>query len=70
MKFNYEVSFTNKEFHEKSGQELSVSPTNPSRTSWSQDVPSGLKEEIGRVVKHTYRNWIEGLEIESDRMCW
>lgn len=70
LKFNYEASFTNKSYHESSRQTLSIPPRRTSRSTWSQDVPQGLKDEIKTVVKHTYGDWIEGLEIESYRMCW
>ena len=70
LKFNYEVSFTNKEYHEPSGQTISVPPLIQSRSTWGQDVPRGLKEEIQRVVWHTYGDWIHGIEIEAYRMCW
>ncbi|PSN63082.1 sarcosine oxidase, partial [Corynespora cassiicola Philippines] len=70
LKFNYEVSFTNKQFHKRSSKEISVPPRLPSQSIWSQDVPEGLKNEIRTVVHHTYGHWIRGLEIESYRMCW
>ncbi|PGH15719.1 hypothetical protein AJ80_05427 [Polytolypa hystricis UAMH7299] len=69
LKFNYERSFTNYEPH-KSGQEISVPPSQNPDTAWNQDVPQGLKDEIHTVVKHTYGDWIQGLKIENYRMCW
>lgn len=33
-------------------------------------MPQGLKDEVDRVVRHTYGNWIEGLTIEAYRTCW
>lgn len=70
MKFNYEASLTNKQMHAKSQQEISVPPSEESRRAWSQDVPNKLKTEIKRVVQHTYGHHIDGIEIESYRMCW
>lgn len=70
MKFNYQVSFTNNEFHAPSGQTISMPPLSESGSAWTQDVPEGLKDEIQTVVKHTYGDWIEGLEIENYRICW
>jgi sarcosine oxidase/L-pipecolate oxidase len=70
LKFNYEVSFTNKQFHEASDQVLSVPPRQGSGSPWGDDVPEVLKDEIRRVVDHTYGDHIAGRQIEGYRMCW
>ena len=70
MKFNYENSFTNKQYHELSGQTISVPPTQIGQTTWSQDIPEQLKKHVLRVVEHVYGPNAEGLTVESYRMCW
>lgn len=45
-------------------------PTAESKQSFSQDVPEGLKQEVGNVVKNILGNHIKELKIESYRMCW
>lgn len=70
VKFNYEVSFTNKMPHEASGDIISTPPKRASRSTWSQDVPQGLKDEISTVMRHTYGCWANDLQIEGFRMCW
>ncbi|KAL9055150.1 MAG: hypothetical protein Q9162_003728 [Coniocarpon cinnabarinum] len=70
LKFNYEVSFTNTFMHEASSQEISIPPTKDSQTTWGQDVPQGLKDEVLTVVKNIYGPDAPGLEIGSFRMCW
>jgi sarcosine oxidase/L-pipecolate oxidase len=70
LKFNFEVSFTNKVFHEASGQLISVPPSQFGQKTWSQDVPVELKESVERVVQHVYGDDAPGLSVESYRMCW
>ncbi|KUJ07463.1 sarcosine oxidase [Mollisia scopiformis] len=71
LKFNYEVSFTNKEFHDGSGQTISVPPARLDQSTWSQAVPQGLKkDEIHTVVDHVFGKWIDGIKIEDYRICW
>lgn len=70
LKFNLEVSYTNNEYHEASGQTISVPPIPVSQSTWSHDVPSKLKELVTRVVHHIYGKDAPGLRIELFRMCW
>jgi sarcosine oxidase/L-pipecolate oxidase len=70
LKFNYEVSFTNKELHDGSGQTISVPPARLDQSTWSQAVPQGLKDEIHTVVEHVFGKWVDGIKIEDYRMCW
>ncbi|KAH0559377.1 hypothetical protein GP486_004111 [Trichoglossum hirsutum] len=70
LKFTYEVSFTNMVYHEKSKQTISVPPEPVSQSTWSHDVPQGLKDDVLRVMKHIYGSEVEGFEIEHYRMCW
>jgi len=70
MKFNCEVSFTNNQYHVASKQTFSVPPIPLSQSTWSHDVPDGLKEDILLVIKHIYGSELAGLEVESYRMCW
>lgn len=68
-KFNYEVSFTNNQFHEESDQAISVPPTRKAQTAWSDEVPHQLKQEIQRVVRHTFGTHTSDLKVEDYRMC-
>ncbi|KAL8714148.1 MAG: hypothetical protein Q9220_001876 [cf. Caloplaca sp. 1 TL-2023] len=70
LKFCRDVSFTHNIYHTASGQTISVPPSPPSQSTWSQDVPPGLKEEAFNVMTQTYGKEVEGLEFESYRMCW
>ncbi|KAI1121791.1 sarcosine oxidase [Nemania abortiva] len=70
LKFNYEVSFTNKLLHQPSGKVISAPPRELSRCTWSQDVPEELKDEVGIVMRHTYGDWVNDLQVEGFRMCW
>lgn len=70
LKFNFEVSFTNKEHHPASGQTISVPPARTTQSIWSQDVPSELKASVRRVMEHVYGKDPPGLQVESYRMCW
>lgn len=70
LKFNLEVTFTNKSYHEVSKQTISAPPKPTAENAWGQAVPQSLKDEMGTVVKNTYGAWVKGLEIESYRMCW
>lgn len=58
------------EHHAGLGKLISVPPTAESKTSFGQDVPKGLKQEVGNVVKNVFGSHIRGLKIESYRMCW
>ncbi|KAE9378260.1 sarcosine oxidase [Stipitochalara longipes BDJ] len=70
LKFNCEVSFENKIFHEASKQTISVPPVPVSQSTWSQNVPQGLKEELQNVLWNVYGKNFKGLKIDSYRMCW
>ena len=70
LKFNFEVSFTNKEYHEASGQTISVPPARQSQSTWSDDIPNELKKSVLTVVDHVYGKDAPGLQPESFRMCW
>lgn len=69
-KFNYELSFTEKTFHTPSGQHISMPPLEQSKSTWSQDVPQQPKDEVSRVVRHTYGDLITEKKDEEFRMCW
>ena len=70
LKFNYEVSFTNMVHHPASGQTISMPPIPLSQSTWSQDVPEGLKKEVTTVIPHIYGADAKGLAVDSFRMCW
>ncbi|KAL2041194.1 hypothetical protein N7G274_006139 [Stereocaulon virgatum] len=70
LKFNSELSFTNNVYHEESDQMISIPPTAQSQRTWSQDVPQILKDDVRRVMTNTYGKQVEGIEVESYRMCW
>lgn len=56
--------------HEGLGKEISIPPPAQSQSTFSQDVPDGLKQEVANVVKNTYGSHVPGIQIESYRMCW
>jgi sarcosine oxidase/L-pipecolate oxidase len=58
------------EYHEGLGKDISVPPVPTSQSTFGDDVPVGLKEEVQNVVKNTYGNAVKGIEIVSYRMCW
>ncbi|KAI0109226.1 sarcosine oxidase [Nemania sp. FL0031] len=70
LKFNFEVTFTNKEYHEASGQTISVPTVRSSQSTWGHDVPEELKGKVIKVVEHVYGKDAPGLSVESYRMCW
>ncbi|KAL8747091.1 MAG: hypothetical protein Q9190_000998 [Brigantiaea leucoxantha] len=70
LKFCRDFSFTHKTHHAASGQTISVPPLSPSQSTWSQDVPQGLKDEIREVMTRMYGREVEGFKFESYRMCW
>lgn len=70
LKFNCEVSFTNMTYHSASQQTFSSPPIPVAQSTWGQDVPQGLKEEVQNVVRNVYGKNIPGLKMESYRMCW
>lgn len=70
LKFNHEVSFTNNFYHEESKQTISVPPTAINQSTWTQNVPQGLKDECTKVVNNIYGKEAKEFVIESYRMCW
>jgi hypothetical protein len=70
VKFTNEASFINMVHHKKSNQDISIPPESVDQSTWGQEVPEGLKQEIRTVMKHMYGKEIEGIEPECYRMCW
>lgn len=70
VKCTHELSFTNNIFHEASQQTISAPPERTTQSTWSQDVPQGLKDETLTVRNQLYGKWTKGLEAEYFRMCW
>lgn len=70
VKCTHELSFTNKIYHKRSRQWISVPPRRKSQMMWSQDIPQGLKYEVMKVRDMIYGGWLENLEPVSYRMCW
>jgi sarcosine oxidase/L-pipecolate oxidase len=70
LKFTNEASFVNMVHHKESNQYISVPPNSVRQSTWSQDVPEGLKQEVRTVMRHMYGKEIEGIEPECYRMCW
>ena len=70
LKFNHEISFTNHVYHIKSGQTISIPPEALSQSTWTDNVPQGLKDECEKVVHNIYGKEIRNLTIESYRICW
>ncbi|KAK0745571.1 sarcosine oxidase [Schizothecium vesticola] len=70
LKFNCEVSFTNMTQHDGLGENISIPPSAETQSTWSQNVPEGLKEELANVVRNTHGSYVPGIKIESYRMCW
>jgi sarcosine oxidase/L-pipecolate oxidase len=70
IKFNYELSFTNKEPHPESGQLISCPPDSVAACTWCSDVPEILKADAQKIIRGTYGSIADELEIESYRICW
>ncbi|KAI8625007.1 sarcosine oxidase [Xylariaceae sp. FL1651] len=70
LKFNCDKSFTNFVYHKGLEKQLSLPPSKRTETVFSQDVPESLKKDVQRVVDNTYGRNIQGLVIQSYRMCW
>ncbi|KAK4449070.1 putative sarcosine oxidase protein [Podospora aff. communis PSN243] len=70
LKFNCEVSFTNMTYHDGLDKDISIPPPAESQSTWSQNVPEGLKQEVANVVRNTYGSYVPGIDIESYRVCW
>lgn len=70
LKFNCEVSLLNSVFYEGLQQNISIPPSGTTQSTFGQDVPNGLKQELQNIVERTFGNSVKGLEIDSYRMCW
>ena len=69
MKFCRSISFSNSYCHEASDQIISSPP--PAQFDEGQrDVSESLKKEIQIVMKGCWGRQIEGMEIDSYRICW
>jgi hypothetical protein len=70
LKFNLEKSFTNYQFHSASGKTISWPPESAQEGRWTIHVPKVLQDEAYQVAKNLYDLELQGLEIESYRVCW
>ena len=70
LKFCRDVGFTNNTYHEASQQRISIPPTPATQSTWSNDAPEALKQEVRDIMTKTYGQEIEGFTFESYRMCW
>ncbi|PMD59865.1 uncharacterized protein K444DRAFT_663477 [Hyaloscypha bicolor E] len=70
VKCTHKLSFTHKVYHEASKQTISVPPKRVTQSTWSQDVPEGLKNEVEILRGKIYGSWIESLKPEYNRMYW
>jgi sarcosine oxidase/L-pipecolate oxidase len=69
LKFCKDASFTNKYKHEASGSVISTPPTDKPDERQSE-CPKILRHEIASVMQGIFGKEVEGLEIESYRICW
>ncbi|KAL8890837.1 MAG: hypothetical protein Q9215_002063 [Flavoplaca cf. flavocitrina] len=73
MKFIRDVPWKNTVKHQASRQSISVPLTTPARSQWSKpsELPKGLREEIGMVIKGIYGE-TQGSQLvpQRMRMCW
>ncbi|KUJ13036.1 sarcosine oxidase [Mollisia scopiformis] len=70
VKCTHERSFTNVSYHSSSKQTFSMVPRRTQQMTWSQEVPRGLKGEVGISRVKIYGNWVKDVEPEFYRMCW
>jgi hypothetical protein len=70
IKVNHELSFTNLVPHGPSKQLISTPPEEANHRCWTKDVPQILKDEARKVLTNTYGPKLDGLEMESFRLCW
>lgn len=57
-------------YHAGLGRYISIPPVAASQSTFGQNVPEGLKDEVANVAKNTYGRHVPGIEIESYRVCW
>ncbi|KAI0150756.1 sarcosine oxidase [Xylariaceae sp. FL1272] len=69
IKFNCDLCFTNFEKQED-GAMLSVAPNEPSKHTWTKDVPQKLKDIAQRTLHGLYGENADGVEVEGYRICW
>ena len=72
LKFIRDISFRHTVFHEASGMKISVPFTDAERSQWTipEEMPKGIKDEIGIVMKGLYGKELEGLGHSTYRFCW
>lgn len=72
LKFIRDVPFRNTVYHPASGQSISVPLTSIERSRWTspENMPSGIREEVGRVLNGIYGKEIKGLRPDVYRFCW
>ncbi|KAL2417898.1 hypothetical protein ABEF95_005642 [Exophiala dermatitidis] len=70
LKRTYDTGFSNNAYHEKSGQKMSLPSTKTSRSTWSQDIPEVLKDNLKTVKNELFGGWVDKVEPESYRLCW
>ncbi|EXJ92217.1 hypothetical protein A1O3_00767 [Capronia epimyces CBS 606.96] len=70
LKCTYDTGFSNKVYHEKSRQEMSLPPSKISQSTWSQDIPQTLKDNLKSVKNELFGGWVDDIEPESYRLCW
>ena len=69
MKFTRDISFSNYYRHKSSAQPISTPP--PDEPNEGQmDVPQSLKRGIQEVMTGCWGQQIEGMQIDSYRICW
>ena len=71
IKFNCDLSFTNKEIYELTGEIMSMPPDDSSRNVWTEQPFSHFFEERARrTMKGLYGDEVTDIQVDSYRMCW
>ena len=72
LKFIRDIKFANTVLHEKTGEEMLVPLTGKDTSQWTDPskIPSGLREEIGIVIKGIYGKYGDDLKPSKYRFCW
>ncbi|ROT36572.1 sarcosine oxidase [Sodiomyces alkalinus F11] len=71
IKFNCDMGFTNMQHHEASHQKMSITPDEAMYGTWQEEAFSDkFKTRALSTMKGLYGKEMDGVEIESYRMCW
>jgi hypothetical protein len=70
LKVNHDSSFTNLEWHAASKQHISMPPADLEQSVWTKTIPATFKQELRRVLLHTYGPSVKDFDVPAYRICW